>query len=353
MTTTMTVNETKVQSQISQSKRGCQFYIKRGLLVLVILLIGVPVAGATYQMIAEASDRQAYPPPGQMINVDGHMMHLYCTGKGSPTILLEAGAYSFSSEWYWVQQQLSETNKVCSYDRPGNGWSEPVAGLRDGLTLMRELHSLLAAADISGPYVLAGHSLGAPLNRIYASQYPDEVLGLVLVDSAVPYVWSEVSESELWKSQNESAYALMMILQRVGVARIIIQREFQGYNYPPQVVNQLTAFKATAQGVNTWDSEFRLAQWELGQQSRAAEALGELPVIVMWASYPDVTAPQERAYLESVWASVPEFSSNSRIMTVEGSNHGSILGNEQYAQQVSDAVLDVIKAAQTGGPLTQ
>jgi pimeloyl-ACP methyl ester carboxylesterase len=337
----------------ASKKHGCLFFLKRGLLVLVILLIGVPMAGATYQVIAEASDRQAYPPPGQMINVDGHMMHLYCTGEGSPTILLEAGAYSFSSEWYWVQQQISETNQVCSYDRAGNGWSEPVTGLRDGVTLMRELHSLLVAADIPGPYVLAGHSLGGPLIRIYAQQYPDEVLGLVLVDSAVPYSWLEVSDFEQWRAQNESAFTLLTILQRVGAARIIILREFQGYNYPPEIVNQLTAFKATAQGVNTWDAEFRLAQWELGQQSQAAEALGELPVIVMWASYPDLTAPEERAYLESVWASVPEFSSNSRIMTVEGSNHGSILGNEQYAQQVIEAILDVIEAAQTGEPLAQ
>ncbi len=334
-------------------RRGCLFYLKRGLVGLLILLVGIPVIGMIYQAAAEASDRRAYPPPGQMVNVDGHMMHLYCTGEGSPTIILEAGAFSFSSEWYWVQQQLSETNKVCSYDRAGNGWSEPVAGLRDGVTLIRELHSLLAAADVPGPYVLAGHSLGGPLIRIYAQQYSDEVLGLVLVDSAVPYSWLGVSDFEQWRAQNESAYTLLTILQRVGAARIIIQREFQGYNYPPEIVNQLTAFKATAQGVDTWDAEFRLAQWELGQQSQAAEELGDLPVIVMWASYPDVTAPQERAYLESVWASVPEFSSNSRVLTAEGSNHGSIIGNEQYARQVTDAILAVSEAAETGEPLAQ
>jgi pimeloyl-ACP methyl ester carboxylesterase len=353
MSTGASASESHVTAQKDQRKRGCLFYVKRGLLALVILTVGIPVAGVMYQSAAEASDRQAYPPPGQMVNVDGHRLHLHCTGEGGPTIILEAGAFSFSSEWYWVQQQLSETHKVCSYDRAGNGWSEPVTGLRDGVTLMRELHGLLVAAGIPGPYVLAGHSLGGPFIRIYAQQYPAEVLGLVLVDSAVPYAWSEVSGFEQWKAQNESAYGLLTVLQRVGAARIIIQREFQGYSYPPEIVNQLTAFKATAQGVDTWDAEFRLAQWDLGQQSRAAEDLDELPVIVMWASYPDVTAPEERAYLESVWASVPEFSSNSRVLTVEGSNHGSIIGNEQYAQQVSDAILDVIEAAETGEPLAQ
>lgn len=340
-------------SDREQRQRGFLFYVKRALLVLIILLVGIPLTGVIYQAAAEASDRQAYPPPGQMVNVDGHLIHINCTGAGSPTVILEAGAYSFSTEWYWVQQQLASTNKVCSYDRAGNGWSEPAAGQRDGLTLVRELHDLLIAADIPGPYVLAGHSLGGPLNRIYASQYPDEVLGLVLVDSAVPYVWAEVSSFEQWKAQNESAYALMAVLQRIGAARIIISREFQGYSYPADIVNQLTAFKATAQGVDTWDAEFRLAQWNLGQQSQAAEDLGDLPVIVMWASHPEITAPDERNYLESVWASIPAFSSNYLVLSVEGSDHGSILGKEQYAQQVSDAVLNVIDAAQVGERLAQ
>ncbi len=353
MSTVTSASESTVQSGTASRKRGCLFYVKRGLLVLIILLVGIPVVGMIYQAAAESSDRQTYPPPGQLVNIDGHMMHLHCTGEGGPAIILEAGAFSFSSEWYWVQQQLSETNRVCSYDRAGNGWSEPADGLRDGVTLMRELHSLLAAADIPGPYVLAGHSLGGPLIRIYAQQYPDAVLGLVLVDSAVPYAWPEVSGFEQWRAQNESAYALLTVLQRVGAARIIINREFQGYSYPPEIVNQLTAFKATAQGVDTWDAEFRLAQWELGQQSQAAEDLGALPVIVMWASYPDVIAPDERAYLESVWHSVPEFSSDSLVLSVEGSNHGSIIGNEPYAQQVSDAILDVIDAARTGEALAQ
>ena len=343
-----------MQQPASRSgRRGCLFYVRRILLVLLALVVAIPILGIICEAAAEASDRQAYPPPGQMVNVDGHQMQLYCTGEGSPTVILEAGAYSFSTEWYWVQRQLSITHKVCSYDRAGNGWSEAAAGLRDGLTLMRELHSLLAAADIPGPYVLAGHSLGGPLIRIYADQYPDEVLGLVLVDSAVPYTWPEVSNFEQWKSQNESAYMLMTVLHRVGAARIIINREFQGYSYPPEVVNQLTAFKATAQGVNTWDAEFRLAQWDLGQQSLVAEDLGTLPVIVMWASHPEITIPADREYLESVWASVPAFSANSRVVSVEGADHGSILGKEEYAQQVSDAVLDVIASAQTGQALTQ
>jgi hypothetical protein len=103
-----TTGETIKQPTSVSRQRGCLFYIKRGLIALAILLVGIPALGMTYQMVAEASDRQAYPAPGQMVNVDGHMIHLHCTGEGEPTIILEAGAFSFSSEWYWVQQQMTE-----------------------------------------------------------------------------------------------------------------------------------------------------------------------------------------------------------------------------------------------------
>src|SRR5215831_9448823 len=170
-------------------KRGFLLYVKRVTKWLGILVLTVIILGVGYQAAASEIDKHNFLPPGQMVDVDGHTMHIRCTGKGSPTVILEAGAYSFSTEWYWVQQQLEQMNRVCSYDRAGNGWSDVVEGSRDGLTLVQELHSLLERAGIEGPYVMVGHSLGGVLAPIYASQYRDEILGLVLVDSAVPQRW--------------------------------------------------------------------------------------------------------------------------------------------------------------------
>jgi alpha/beta hydrolase family protein len=200
-----------------QRKRGCLSYVKRGLLILVSLLVGILLLGTVYQAVAESSDRQAYLPPGQLLDVDGHKMHINCQGEGSPTVILEAGAFSFSSEWYWVQQQLSPTHRVCAYDRAGNGWSEPGPTPRDGLHIVHDLHQLLEQANEPGPYVLVGHSLGGVLSPIYASEYPDEVLGIVMVDSAIPPSWPEKSGYDLWKSQNESSYGLLMTLVRGGL----------------------------------------------------------------------------------------------------------------------------------------
>ncbi|MEZ4672551.1 MAG: alpha/beta hydrolase [Anaerolineae bacterium] len=337
-----------------QSKRGCLFYFKRGVLVLVALLVVIPVLGMAYQTVAEASDKGSYPPPGQMVVVDGHQLHINCTGAGSPTIILEAGAYSFSSEWYWVQRQLESTNRVCSYDRAGNGWSEAVSGPRDGLTIVHELHALLQAASVPPPYIMVGHSLGGVTNPIYANQYPGEVQGLVLVDSAVPIGlnWSDV-EFQAYMDANASAYGIMMTLGRVGALRFIIRNEFRGYGYPQQIVDELTAFKSTLTDVNTWDAEVRLAQWELSQQANAVKDAGEMPLVILWAGHPELTAPEDRAKLESIWALVSVTSSNSDTRVVDGSDHGSIIGNEAYAAQVTQAVHDVLESVRSGQPLAQ
>ncbi|MCC7446249.1 MAG: alpha/beta hydrolase [Anaerolineae bacterium] len=347
-------SEATVQPKTAQRRRGILFMIRRGLKWVGIAGVVVVVSGIVYQVIATELDKRGYLPPGQMVTVDGRQMHLYCTGQGSsPTIILEAGAFSFSSEWYWVQQQLATTHRVCSYDRAGNGWSEPVAGVRDGLHIVHELHNLLKAANIAGPYVLVGHSLGGVTSPIYAAEYPGEVQGIVLVDSAVPVAAAGDERTvERYKSDNQSAYLIMAGLVRVGALRFILSNEFRGYGYPPVIATQLTAFKSTVQAVDTWDAEVRLAQSELGQQAKAAADQGTRPLIVLWAGHPELTSADDRAKLKAIWSKVAVVSSNSVTRVIDGANHGSIIGDEQYAAQVSAAVLEVIEASRSGKPLS-
>lgn len=88
------------------------------LLALLLLLAGV---GASYQLVATQQDRQTHPPPGDLIDVEGSVFHLNCRGEGTPTIVLEAGAGSTSSQWAWVLPRLAETTRTCAYDRAGMG----------------------------------------------------------------------------------------------------------------------------------------------------------------------------------------------------------------------------------------
>ena len=154
-------------------------------LVLVSTLIVVAVLiliGATYQGVATALERRRYPHPGQLVDVGGHQLHIYCVGEGSPIVVLEAPAGTMSAIWGWVQPQVAKTTRVCSYDRAGLGWSEAGDKPYDPGRVPEELHALLAAAKQPPPYVLVGHSLGASFVRAYAGRYSPDVMALVLVD---------------------------------------------------------------------------------------------------------------------------------------------------------------------------
>ena len=158
--------------------------IWRPLLGLVVVLLALAVAGAIYQAIATELAERAYPPPGEMVDVGGYSLHINCVGQGSPTVVLDGGSGEWSAQWVRVQREVSDTTRVCAYDRAGMGWSEMGPEPRDARQISSELHTLLSKAGIEGPYVLVGHSLGGLSMQTYAARYPDEVAGVALVDSS-------------------------------------------------------------------------------------------------------------------------------------------------------------------------
>src|SRR5215216_1306877 len=158
----------------------------RWLLYPVIALLALAAIGGGYQTLAEAADTRAYPMPGRLIDVGGHRLHLSCTGAGAPTVVLEPGAGGMSSILGWIAPAVARDTRVCVYDRAGRGWSEPADTAQDGAQIVTDLHTLLQRGSVPGPYVLAGHSLGGLYVLTFAARYPDEVAGLVLVDSTAP-----------------------------------------------------------------------------------------------------------------------------------------------------------------------
>ncbi len=158
---------------------------------------------------AIAKFQEATPPAGWdsgeaagLVDIaDGRRLYLECRGEGSPTVILEAGAGNNGEIWDNIALPAGETGavlpgvasftRVCIYDRPGTflepghpGRSDPVAMPRTAADMVTDLHSLLRIAGVPGPYVMAGHSFGGLIARLYASTFPDDVVGLVLIDSA-------------------------------------------------------------------------------------------------------------------------------------------------------------------------
>jgi pimeloyl-ACP methyl ester carboxylesterase len=161
-----------------------------------LTLLGA-AAGVVYQTLGTRRDARVYPPPGRLIDLGTHRLHLLESGRGGPTILLEAGLMSTVLSWSDLQRALSGSFRVVSYDRAGLGWSELGPMPRTADRIADELHTLLERAAILPPYVLVGHSFGGLTMPLFAARYPDEVQGMVLVDPVAPAEWNPPSEHDL------------------------------------------------------------------------------------------------------------------------------------------------------------
>ena len=146
-----------------------------------VVFLAAPLAAQVPATQRNGTQTELPPAPGRLIDIGGRRLHLLCSGEGSPTIILEAGASSFAIDWTLVQREVSRGNRTCSYDRAGMGWSDPTTPANRASSAV-DLHSLLEKAGERGPYVLVGASRGGLLVRSYLQGYPDDVAGFVFVD---------------------------------------------------------------------------------------------------------------------------------------------------------------------------
>ena len=161
--------------------------MRRWTIRLLVGLSGVltvaALSGATYQWLATRRDLASAPPPGTFVDVGGYRLHLWCTGEGAPPVILDSGLGGTSAGWGFVQPEVARFTRVCSYDRAGMGYSDPGPSPRTARRLARELATLVGRSGIDGPLVLVGASSGGLNVRVFASDYPDRVAGLILVDA--------------------------------------------------------------------------------------------------------------------------------------------------------------------------
>jgi pimeloyl-ACP methyl ester carboxylesterase len=156
--------------------------VRRWLGAAAAVVVFVLLAGATYQGVATAIERREFPRPGSLVNIGDHQLHIYCTGAGPPTVVLEAPAAGLTAAWTDVQSRLTPTARVCSYDRSGLGWSETGEETFDAARVPVELRTLLTRAGERGPFIVAGHGLGAAFARAYAARPDANAAALVLID---------------------------------------------------------------------------------------------------------------------------------------------------------------------------
>jgi pimeloyl-ACP methyl ester carboxylesterase len=186
-------------------------WTRRILVGLFGLFILGAAAGATYQWVATRKELASTPPPGQLVDVGGHRLHLWCTGAGTPPVILEAGLGGSSAGWGFVQPDIARFTRVCSYDRAGMGYSDPGPSPRTARRIAEELAKLIDRSGLDGPVVLVAASSGGFDVRVFASDHTDRVAGLILIDASHEDQTHEVPRLARW----------VPLLSSIGIFRLL------------------------------------------------------------------------------------------------------------------------------------
>jgi pimeloyl-ACP methyl ester carboxylesterase len=316
----------------------------RWLLYPVIAMLAVASLGGGYETVSAATATQP-PMPGQLIDVGGHRLHLDCIGSGGPTVVLQSGGGEMSSSMGWIAPRVAGITRVCAYDRAGHGWSDPAATAQDAVQIAIDLHTLLQRAHVPGPYVLAGHSFGGLYVLAYADRYPDEVAGMVVVDSTAPKaepVGTTPSDPGSYDLLGRISTLLSSSAQ-LGLTRLEISQE--GGSLPPK---SRDAVRATATGDNfraTID-EYVKANTSM-RQAGALGDFGDKPLVVLTAG--DGGTPA----LLAAHAKLATTSTNSAHRVIDGADHHALISDEQHSRATTQAILDVVSSIRSGEPLVR
>jgi len=328
-----------------QARRSLRSLTRR--LVLYPLFVGLVVAGVAggYETIQDQVDRSATAMPGHLVDVGGHRLYVHCTGSGSPTVVLVSGLAETSVYWDgWIAPAVAQNTTVCSYDRAGQGWSDPPASPQDGAAVASDLHTLLDRAQIPGPYVLVGHSTGGAYIRVFAARYPDQVAGMVFLDSQPNEALTGLPDFPSQYGILRRASALFPSLARLGVFRLVNQ--FASDPLPVPTRDEESAVVSTANLNRIQRDEFAELPMTL-TEAAALTTLGDRPLIVVTA------AKGAQAGWLALQDKMTGLSSNSDHRVLPDTDHPGLIHDRVGAAQASQAILDVVASVRSGTPVTK
>lgn len=301
------------QNESSRTMLRALRYLLTAELAFLVVAAGV---GAIYESVNARRDRVTYHPPGKLVDVGGYRLHLYCTGVGGPTVLLDFGLDGSYLDWYRVQPQVAQFTRVCSYDRAGYGWSDVGPRQRVPSIMGEELHQLLVNAGEKPPYILVGHSFGSFNALTFAHQHPKEVAGVVLVDGAHPdELLPFYFKKKLW-------LRMMQLTMPFGLPR------WRGWcgSGPAEIAGMKRTLGCQSHVYRT-----HYAQWEAFPESAAEVrnlgSLGDLPLVVISRDPNRTSTPDDEllAKREQHWSKLQQqllkSSNRATQMIAQGSGH--------------------------------
>jgi pimeloyl-ACP methyl ester carboxylesterase len=316
---------------------------------LSILLIASLVLSSAFQAYASATDQRTYPAPGRMIDVGGHHLHVYCLGEGDPTVILEAGMSGWSTDWVLVQPTVAKATRVCTYDRAGYGWSDAGPLPRDSQQVAAELHTLLAEAGIDGDIILVGHSLGGLFVQNYAKRYPQQVKGIVLVDSVHPEQSLRMQEDVRKKYERNlrALTSMTRILAPTGSLRLAGQSVTTiADELPGEYQSMARSLGYQSKAYQALDGE--MASFQQSQsQVRDAGPLPKIPMAVISSSFVEDFPPGfSEGDIKSTWDELQaDLSKLATMPQVIAANSGHYIHIDQ-PEPVIQSVLKMVDLSQ-------
>jgi pimeloyl-ACP methyl ester carboxylesterase len=310
-------------SKIQQGRR-LRTWFSCSLLILLDLAFVLPVTGLVYQSIVTRIEERRFLPPGQLTNVGGYMLHIHCMGEGSPTVIMEGGLGGTSLDWSLVQPEVAKITRVCSYDRAGLGWSEPNPSNAPHTSeqITEELHTLLTNTGITGPYLLAGLSAGGMHVQMFANRYPDEVLGMVLVDPTPAKLMASFSADERKVLvPNLDQFGIIQKLEPFGLLRFLpIPGSEALEKLPSEIQDRVRAVNLRTGAADALYQDAAGFEPSILQTAALAPMPSKLPVTVIWHGIP--AEPLELDPIaESSLRKIAEQSEYGNFVIAENSGH--------------------------------
>ena len=315
--------------------RSLDNWSRRALLYPALVVLLLVALGGAAGTIAAATSAAPAPAGGRTYAVGGHRLYLNCVGSGSPTVVLFNGLGEWAPDWAWVQANVARTTRVCAFDRAGEGWSGGDPVRRDGHQLASDLHALLHAARVPGPYVLAGHSVGGTYALVYAGDYPTQVAGVALIDSATPYQFG-LSDYRSFYRTFKRASAFLPVAARTIMGRMSLRSGFG--SLPPRARDAARAFNSSPRQLSASRIEF-LQLPTVFDQAKALHTLHRKPLAVLSASVGEMRG----------WAAAQDelarLSTSSTHRTVAGATHAALLEDRTFARATGRAITEVVQSA--------
>jgi pimeloyl-ACP methyl ester carboxylesterase len=310
----------------------------RILLAVLGLFFGLLIYLFVKETIVRKNYRAEFPPSGQMVSLGTHDIHLNCVGSGSPTVVFESDLDQYGSlSWVPVQERIGQLTRACSYDRAGIMWSEPGPLPRDGETIARELASVLDAAGEEGPYLLVGHAFGGAYVRIFAGRYPDDMCGMVLLESSHPEMLTRFVEYGVTPEiPDKNIRPLILFLSHLGSPGRYKGNE---YDLPPEIYDPVQAF--LPESSMAWFDEEVESPNTLAQAGQYTY-LGDWPLTVLATSRPSPSLGDLGQELDDLWLEMQRellsLSGNSEIRIYEGGHYPQIQSPELVIEAIQDVV---------------